>query len=86
MPTKLNEDETYDGLEPDGRLDDCDSMLIHYAAQFVLATKSESSTSRDVRQAFTRPTAYRSPGDAEEPRANPAVLEGKLTSPSRMER
>ncbi|KAI5364159.1 Putative zn(2)-C6 fungal-type DNA-binding domain-containing protein [Septoria linicola] len=36
MPHKVNEDETYTGLEPDGRLEDYDNMLIYYSAQLFL--------------------------------------------------
>lgn len=36
MPHKVNEDESYSGLEPDGRLEDYDNMLIYYSAQLFL--------------------------------------------------
>lgn len=36
MPHKVNEDESYSGLESDGRPDDYDIMLIYYSAQLFL--------------------------------------------------
>lgn len=36
MPHKVNEDESYSGLDPDGRPDDYDIMLIYYSAQLFL--------------------------------------------------
>ncbi|KAM3413937.1 hypothetical protein BST61_g10608 [Cercospora zeina] len=36
MPHKVNDDETYEGLDPDGPLEDHDNMLIYYSAQLFL--------------------------------------------------
>ncbi|GIZ48832.1 hypothetical protein CKM354_001187800 [Cercospora kikuchii] len=36
MPHKVNDDETYVGLDPDGRMEDHDNMLIYYSAQLFL--------------------------------------------------
>lgn len=36
MPHKVPEDETYSGLEPDGRQEDYDNILIYYTAQLFL--------------------------------------------------
>lgn len=39
MPHKVNDDESYTGLETDGRPDDSDNMLIYYSAQMFLRRK-----------------------------------------------
>lgn len=36
MPHKVNEDESYSGLETDGRYEDYDNMLLYYSAQLFL--------------------------------------------------